>query len=325
MPDNSHAERVIVISMMKSGTHLIKELMVALGYGVYGHLRVTPEARPVLDTSARWHAARMVYDDERLASLKAAPEQVFNNETERAWEALAWSWQSRFGMPLTSWYGTELTDSSLVEQARHRAAGSSFAETPAGVCWVFHEFDATKIDGTFLREWAATGEPRIIFNYRDPRDAMVSLVNFLCGGTKAGISAFSNLRVYRSILLAMAGLEERLTYALADEYFPCQARDFKRMYWLLHHPSVCKTSFEELVGPNGGGTAESQLQGVARLMSFLGVADRSPEEVVGALFNREAYSFFKGQIGSWREVFTDEHRRLAQDRLGEVLSLYGYA
>jgi hypothetical protein len=43
------------------------------------------------------------------------------------------------------------------------------------------------------------------------------------------------------------------------------------------------------------------------------------------LFNRNAFSFHQGQVGTWRKVFTAEHCRLAEDRLGEVLSLYGYA
>jgi hypothetical protein len=325
MAQDSRADRVILISMMKSGTHLIKELMVSLGYSMYGHVRVNPEIKPILKRDTRWRIASMVYDNESLAGLKSQPESVFNDVTDRAWEALAWSWQLRFGMPLTSLYSAELVNTGLVQETYHRTAGSSFAETPAGICWVFHEFDSSKIDGAFFREWSETSEPRVIFNYRDPRDTILSLVNFLCGRTREGLSAFNNLQVFSSILLAKETLEERLTYALTDDSFPCQANDFRRMLWLLHHPNVCKVSFEELVGPDGGGSAESQLLAAARLINFLGVTGRSPEEVVGTLFNRNAFSFFRGQIGAWRQAFTAEHRRLAEDRLSEVLSLYGYA
>jgi hypothetical protein len=324
MAKDNRAERVILISVMKSGTHLIKELMVALGYNMYGHVRVSPRTRPILDRETRSRIARMVYGDAELSSLKSQSDSIFNDTTDRAWEAFAWSWQLRFGMPLMSWYGTEVTSTELVSAALRRSAGSSFAETPSGICWVFHEFDTRKIDGTFLREWAETGEPRIIFNYRDPRDTILSLVNFLCGRTREGLSSFSNLPLYSNILLAKETLGERLSYALRDEAFPCHAADFKHMLWLLHHPNVCKTSFEELVGPEGGGSAQSQLSAAARLINFLGVTDQAPEDVVGALFNRDAFSFFHGQIGAWREVFTEEQCRLAEDYFGEVLSLYGY-
>jgi hypothetical protein len=323
--ENGRAERVIVISIMKSGTHLIKELMTALGYGVYGSVRVTPKSRPVLDTDTRWRMASMVYDDDELASIKSQPEAAFIDATDRAWEALAWSWQMRFGQPLKPSYSTELIDTGLVKEACRRTAGSRFAETPPGIAWMFHEFDIRKIDGAFLREWMETGEPRIIFNYRDPRDTILSFVNYLCGRTKEGVSAVNFLPVFGRILLAKQTLEERLAYALVEDSFPCQAGEFKNMLWLLHHPDVCNTSFEELVGPNGGGGAESQLRATQRLIDFLGATDCSAEEVVGNLFNRDAFSFFQGQIGGWRKAFTDEHRRLADARFGEVLSLYGYA
>jgi hypothetical protein len=324
MPESSHAKRVILISMMKSGTHLITELMAALGYRMYGHVRATQRTRPVLDRETRWRMANMVYSHEAVANLKSQPEADFNNATDRAWEALAWAWQVRFGMPLTSWYSTELINRELVRDAGWRTAGSSFMETPAGICWVLHDFDIKKIDGAFLREWSETGEPRIIFNYRDPRDITLSMVNFLSGRTKGGLSAFNNLRTFSDILLAKADLAERLTYALTDDSFPCQAGDFKRMLWLLHHPQVCKVSFEELVGPEGGGSADSQRRATAQVIDFLGVCDRSAEDTVTQIFNRDSFSFFQGRLGSWHEAFTPEHRHLAEIRFGEVLELYGY-
>jgi hypothetical protein len=266
----------------------------------------------------------MVYDDERLAELKSLDEPAFNVAAEKAWEALSWAWRLRWGMPLTNQYSNELIDTSLVKDAYERTAGSSFTETPANVCWVLHEFDVRNIDGAFLRDWSDTGEPRVIFHHRDPRDVILSMVNFASGQTKHGLSAINNLQAFSSILRAKPTLEERLTYALTDESFPCQAGDYKRMYWLLHHPNVYTTSFEDLVGPDGGGSAEAQLRVTTGLMDFLGVSDPAPEEVVQRLFKRDAFTFFKGQIGSWREAFTDEHRRIAESRFAEVLPLFGY-
>lgn len=324
MPENERAERIILISMMKSGTHLITELLSALGYRMHGHVRVRPETRPVLDRETRWRIATMVYDADQLAGLRDQDEATFLASTDEAWEALAWAWKLRFGMPLVNQYSTELINTELVRQAASRTHGSAFTETPAGVCWVLHEFDIRKIDGAFLRDWSETGQPRIIFNFRDPRDVMLSMINFASGRTKGGLSAINNLQAYSRILLSKPSLDERLTYALTDTSFPAQAGDYQRMLWLLHHPGVYATSFEDLVGPSGGGSAEAQLRATTGLIDFLGPGARSPEEVVRSLYNPDAFTFFKGQIGAWREVFTDQHRRLAQDRFGEVLSLYGY-
>lgn len=318
------AKRVLLVSLMKSGTHLAQELMVALGYGMYGQARIPPEIRPRLDRQTRLRVARLVHDDEAVAAMVEKGEPFFTEATDEAWDALAWSWQLRFGMPLVTWYGLEVINTALVEQARRHSTGSDFAQTPAGVCWVFNEFDIKKIDGHFLREWADTGQPKIIFNYRDPRDMLLSMVNFLAGRTGRGFSNFHDFHVFSRILRAKPGIEEQLTYALTDPSFPCHGDDLARAYWLLQHPDVCKISFEEMVGPDGGGSAEARDAAIARVMGFLGVAGMSVQELSGRLFNREAFSFYRGQIGAWREVFTPAHARLAEARFGAMLPLYGY-
>lgn len=322
---SARADRVIIVSMMKSGTHLLQELMLALGYGMYGQARIAPEMRPSLDEETRRRITRMAYGEEECAALEAKGGSFFEKASDRAWEALGWSWQIRFGMPLVTWYGMELINTELVDQVHRRVAGSDFAQTPPGVCWVFNEFDITKIDGHFLHEWAETGEPRIIFNYRDPRDMTLSMVNFLSGKTGRGFSAFNDFEVFSRILKSKQSTEEMLTYALTDRSFPGCHGAFERALWLLHHPDVCKTSFEELVGEEGGGSAEAQAQALTRVLEFLGVSDQTPQDVAGRLFNRDAFTFYRGRIHAWREIFTPEHERLAASRFGEILPLYGYA
>jgi hypothetical protein len=297
--------------------------MVALGYGMYGQARITPEIKPVLDTQERWRIARMVYEDDALARLGQAGEAAFTEATDQAWEALAWSWQIRFGMPLKTWYSVELINTELVSQAVRRTAGSDFTQTPSNLCWVFNEFDIKKLDGHFLREWSRTGEPRIIFNYRDPRDMILSMVNFLAGRTGRGFSNFGDFDVFSTILKAKPSLDEQLTYALTDRSFPCHG-DMERVLWLLHHPNVCKTSFEELVGPQGGGSTETRAAALERIIDFLGVTGTTPTDVADRLFNRESFSFYRGQIGGWREDFTPQHSKLAEAAFGEALSLFGY-
>jgi hypothetical protein len=319
------APRVIVISLMKSGTHLLQELMVALGYKMYGAgVRLHPDIIPVLDEETRWRIARMAYDKQTLSSLETAGAEEFTAATDSAWDALGWSWHIRLAQPLVTWYSREMVDSGFIEQVHRRVAGSDFADTPTGVCWVFNQFDIKQLDGNFLREWSQTGAPKIIFNYRDPRDVILSMVNFLCGKTGRGFSNYHDFPVFSEILKSKGSLDEQLEYALSDPSFPGQ-RDLSHLFWLLNHPDVCKVSFEELVGPRGGGTAEAQASAISRIFDFTGVTGISPSDVAGGLFNPDVFSFYRGQIGGWREAFTPELRRLADDRLGDLLRLYGYA
>ncbi|RFU36340.1 hypothetical protein DZF91_38540 [Actinomadura logoneensis] len=291
--------------------------MVALGYGIYGQSRIPAEIRPRFDEDTRQAIASAVYGDEAAGRL------VSDAEAAAAWDAYGWSWQLRFGLPLVNRYGMAKVNSELVETALRRTAGSRFADTPAGVCWVLPEFDIKKLDGAFLQEWEAEGEPRIIFMYRDPRDVALSMVNFLSGKTAQGYGNFSEFQVFNSILAAKDDLEAKLEYALSDPSFPGMG-DFERSLWLLHHPNVCKVSFEELVGAKGGGSDSAQKQAIERICNFLEF-DGDRGNLAASLFRKDAFSFFKGQIGSWREVFTPELKPLLENRLGRAVELYGYA
>jgi hypothetical protein len=298
--------------------------MIALGYRMFGSgVRLRPETLPVLDEQTRWRIARLAYDEHALAELTAGGHARFAEATDRAWEALGLSWEMRLAQPLATWYTRALVDTGLVRQVHERAVGSDFADTPSGVCWMINQLDLTRIDGHFLKEWSETGEPRIIYNYRDPRDMILSAVNYLGGKTRQGFSNYHDSQVFSDILRSKESLEEQLEYALTDPSFVTLS-DHLRMFWLLNHPKVCKTSFEELVGPKGGGSAGVQARAIARVMEFLGVTDRTLEQLTDQLFNPDAFSFYRGQVGAWREAFTPGLCRLAGERFGEVLHLYGY-
>jgi len=312
----------LIVSVMKSGTHLIQELMVTLGYGIYGQSRITPDIRPVLDEQTKERIARLVYEEDEYDKFRAEGPEASGAAGDDAWDALGWAWQARLGLPLVNRYGLAMTNQGLVEQAIRRTSMSAFADTPGGVCWIIPELDIKKLDGRFMREWLDTGSPKILLMYRDPRDVILSMVNFLSGKTKLGYGHFAEFAVFNGILGGKPDLAAKLTYALTDRAFPVNG-DHERALWLLNHPDVCKVSFEELVGVRGGGSAEAQRAAIERVLEFIG-ADVDPEALAGKLFRTDSFSFFKGQIGSWREAFTAEHDALLADRLGEVIRLYGY-
>src|SRR5580700_10592882 len=88
---SGRAQRVIMVSLAKSGTHLLQELMLALGYKMFGSgVRLTPQTVPVLDRETRWRIARMVYDKETISDLEGVDEAGFIQATDRAWDALGW-------------------------------------------------------------------------------------------------------------------------------------------------------------------------------------------------------------------------------------------
>ena len=104
----------------------------------------------------------MVYGEEATSAFQESGEEAFDRAAREAWEALGWSWQVRFGMPLVSHYGVQLVNTGLVERTLRRTASSSFSDTPEGICWIFPELDITRVDGRFIEEWSESGQPKII-------------------------------------------------------------------------------------------------------------------------------------------------------------------
>jgi hypothetical protein len=83
--------------------------------------------------------------------------------------------------------------------------------------------------------------------------------------------------------------------------------------------------FEDLVGPNGGGSAEAQRRTVERVAAHLGLpaSERTMRRVEEGLYGA-GRTFRKGQIGGWREDFSPEHERAVEETAGSLLVELGY-
>lgn len=312
-------ERVIVVCVKKAGTHLVQELLIALGYRVYGQSRIPESARPVLSRQEQRRYIELVHGEQEYRRLADA---AIADRASQAWDSIGWAWQLRLGLPLKTHYGAELVESDRVQNALRRTSGMKFSETPTGLCWVIHDFDLQLVDGAFLAEWETTGEPAVIFLYRDPRDTMLSMVNFLSGKTRQGYGTFSDFTVFNTILNAKPDLSARLRYALSDDSFPGSS-DHERMRWLLHHPRVCKVAFEDLIGERGGESRERQESCIQRVLDHLG-ADADAGVLAKQIYNENSFTFFKGRSGTWRDAFDAECLNRANRRFESVLDDYGY-
>ncbi len=315
-------ERVVVISPQKSGTHLIQELMVHLGYSMSGDSRITPDIQPRFTPEDKATLRQFALSDQEQEYYDRSSAHMHDALDWEAWLRVARSWQIRLGAPVQNRYGTDITQDMEAAYQSTKLMRMRFAETPANICWIYHQFDVKTVDGLFLREWGETRRPKIILNIRDPRDVMVSFVNYLCGHTGRGFGNFAVYQVMSRTLSKFDSFEDRLTYALEDINFPGHG-DLRDLYWLFKHPYVCTVRFEELIGPKGGASHEQQVSAIQRILTHLNVSD-DPEELAQKVYNPHAFTFHKGKSGSWRECFTPRQLDLCERRFGEVLDLFAY-
>lgn len=169
-------------------------------------------------------------------------------------------------------------------------------------------------------DWCSKMEPPIIFNYRDPRDSLLSLVNYLLQRANEPYSEFAKNIIYSQILMSLPSFSAQLDFAITN--MGEHVNKYNENKWLLYHPSVAKVSFEELVGKEGGGSDDLQRTTIHRIGEFLGVA---PREKDLHLFDSSARTFFRGQIGAWRNEFSAEQIMTFSRLYGDVLRAYGYS
>jgi hypothetical protein len=308
-------ERVIVISPRKSGTHLIQRLLASLGYGTWGDLAAPAADVPRLSIRQRLELANLVLEREDYASLDIRESRdEFVAKTNGAWEMLARSWACRLGVGVQTGSG----------RSRPGLWESSFSDTPAGVSWFFHSLDVNRIDPIFLLDWRANKQPAIVLNLRDPRDALVSMANFLGSGRqRGGLVKTPEAQLYFPSYGAVAGIRERIDMILTDPCVPFW-QDYERAISFYRHPDVCVVTFEDLVGTDGGGDSSAQKAAVQRVAEFLGATDCDLGAVASSLFDRQSFTFFKGQVGSWRTVLSDRQLADLSERYDRVITALGY-
>lgn len=315
-------DRVIVVSPQKSGAHLICELMSRLDYRVLGWI-VRSEPAGLTDSDMDAMARSVMRQHEKIIFGVGRPLGRFKSKARRAAYLMFILWGERLGVPWLSRHG--LGDIHAIYSRANLAqlTARGFDSFPPNVCLVKHELPLEKTDGQFIRDWSASGDPALILMYRDPRDVLCSFVRYLTGRTKRKQhGGFAEYHAYQPILQSLPNDDERLMHAIVDPSFPGH-RDYFESLWLLRHPNVCKVKYEELVGDAGGGSDEAQTAAVSRVLEHLGI-DADPIECAQGIYNTESFTFSRGQIGAWREMFKLHHHEVFNDRYGQVLEWYGY-
>lgn len=162
---------------------------------------------------------------------------------------------------------------------------------------------------------------RVVCIIRDPRDVTVSQMHYI----KRERDHFAH-----DAFVALPSDHERLLFSIrGGELGGRELRSLGERYreflgWEEDEGAVV-VRFEDLIGPRGGGSAAAQRQAVERVAAHLGVAvdGAALRRVEERLFG-EGKTFRKGQIGGWREEFSEEHARAAKEVAGSVLVELGY-
>ena len=154
---------------------------------------------------------------------------------------------------------------------------------------------------------------------RDPRDVVVSHAKYINSTVNHPLyKYYQTLNVEEQIMASITGVESDIKLQSI----------FQRIKSVLEwntQPFVYTTYFEKLVGPKGGGSQSDQINELRNIANHLGIKSTESQllEVAGQIFGGTS-TFRKGKIGSWREAFSENHKKTFLRIAGHQLLELGY-
>lgn len=85
--------------------------------------------------------------------------------------------------------------------------------------------------------------------------------------------------------------------------------------------------FEDLIGPKGGGNSERQISTIIKILKHLNYKHYDNDEIVDWIGHHcfgTTNSFWKGQIGNWKNIFDKEVTEIFDNNISHLLDQLGY-
>ena len=201
-------------------------------------------------------------------------------------------------------------------QISRRWLARRLSQVPEGCFITAHCVYTPELAGLFDE-----GGMKTVCILRDPRDVAVSQMHYL--------KRLKNHFAHEEYV-ALPTDRERLLVSirggeLGGRKLKSLAERYGRFLGWERDGGAVMVKFEDLVGPGGGGSVEAQRLAVGRVAAHLGVpVDERAVDLVGENLFGVGRTFRKGQVGGWREEFSDEHERAAREVAGPLLVELGY-
>lgn len=162
---------------------------------------------------------------------------------------------------------------------------------------------------------------KIVFIIRDPRDIMVSQMNYVRNNPDHYLFRFLKDKADKDFLAALySGIKEN-----NKQYLLSMKRRLKIVEGWMHDDRVFLVKFENLVGGKGGGGNEIQQKTINNLANYLGIKISLSEAAsIGIQAFGRGATFHKGSIGSYKNIMNHNLLCKINEELEDFLSLLNY-
>ena len=159
------------------------------------------------------------------------------------------------------------------------------------------------------------------FIYRDPRDLLVSQVFFATDmqeehGMHDYYSSLPDIGA--RLKVAITGLDQDGLHMVSVK------QRYEGVFQWLEQKNVMSIRFEDLIN-NRDATLNAMLDEVKKTGYPIPTPhDQAVSVLVESIQPKKSLTFRSGKTGSWREFFTDEHKKLFKDVAGDLVVRLGY-
>lgn len=156
---------------------------------------------------------------------------------------------------------------------------------------------------------------------RDLRDIIISYANWLLKDKYASPKMVNDLK--------NLSFDEKITYVINLDFLKKCTKDLEQ--W-VNNPNILSVKFEDLVGSEGKGSFEDQKKTILKIATHMDtqIDEEKLSYIQKNLFGKkindkfDSVTFFSGQIGTWKSVFNENHKKLFKKIYGNILVLLGY-
>lgn len=182
--------------------------------------------------------------------------------------------------------------------------------------WVTHMFH-----NDYYAKYLSNKDFINFFIYRDPRDMVVSFAFFMLNRPSLWPTAAE--MTFDELLFDIIAQGSMFKIA------PTKGKNIGQLYkqymsW-LKDPNVLSIRFEDLIGTQGGNSAQEQYHAISKIAEHLEIQLSANEitTIVSNLFGG-TNTFREGKIGEWKKYFKEQHITAFKKVAGNVLIELGY-
>ncbi len=171
-----------------------------------------------------------------------------------------------------------------------------------------------------LANLMAEEKVKIINILRDPRDVALSLARYLLKHRHPVARGRTEAQLLHQVL---DGLVLNPTPRVQPSCMRTLAESCEAFLPWMDTPNTLMVRFEDLVGTEGGGDKDIQLQAIQCILAYLGKDAAEAETICGKAFGGTR-TFSGGQIGGWQSAYNQAHKDKAQKVFGDYVRISGY-